>query len=151
MIIMRRILALSSGASRSNMRMSTRTWAQRSLRHPSGSSLTVAALAIVVAFCFGPALARAASPMAVGDARPAPASVSVATADSAPPPAGRAATPAAASASSAPASPAAGQGYAAREARARSLEAFKGGDTTIVVGGSLLLVVLVVVLILILI
>jgi hypothetical protein len=44
--------------------------------------------------------------------------------------------------------PAEQQDYAAREAEAKSLETFKGGDTTIVIGGSVLVIVLVVVLIL---
>lgn len=41
--------------------------------------------------------------------------------------------------------------YAAREARAKPLQSFQGGDTTIVVGGSLLVIVLVVVLVVVLI
>jgi hypothetical protein len=41
--------------------------------------------------------------------------------------------------------------YAAREAQAKPLEKFKGGDTTIILGGSVLVIVLIVVLIVVLI
>jgi hypothetical protein len=46
---------------------------------------------------------------------------------------------------------AADDSYAAREAQAKPLENFKGGDTTIILGGSVLVIVLIVVLIVVLI
>lgn len=41
--------------------------------------------------------------------------------------------------------------YAAREAQARGLEKFQGGDTTVIIGGSALIIIIVVILILVLI
>jgi hypothetical protein len=61
-------------------------------------------------------------------------------------------TPVAATAARATeAAPATGGDYAAREASARKLESFEGGDTTVVLGGSALVIILIVILIIVLI
>jgi hypothetical protein len=100
----------------------------RSITRFKRSPLT---LVIALAVLLTPALAWAAPPSAAGavPTRPVPTATST-------------------SATSEGALATRDQSYESREARAKGLEKFEGGDTTVIIGGSALLVILIVILIL---
>ena len=111
-----------------------RSLAQMKRSSPTGGArqTVIVAIAIALALLVGPTLALAAPPV-VSTAQPLrPAAAVTSTI--------------VASGEGAPTSPE--KTYASREARAKGLENFKGGDTTVVIGGSALVIILVVLLIL---